>query len=124
MKKEQVNSLNKREDNRCIWPLWVSTQLDAEVHQLDCEVDSGAGYSIMPQYICGSLFKEKKPELPTFLINGYGDSQVKIKDHAQLYSSLEVRHHRKQCSRSKAQEVSSSSAVKTAQQTGYIYFPR
>ena len=51
----------------------------------------------MPLYIYRSLFRDKKPGLPSVLNNGYGDSSVKIKGHAQMYSSLEVRHHRKCC---------------------------
>ena len=38
-----VNSLNKQEDNRHTQPLWVSAQLDTQVHQFDCEVDTAAG---------------------------------------------------------------------------------
>ena len=33
----QVNSLNRH-----IWPLWLTMKPDAEVHQFDCEVDSGS----------------------------------------------------------------------------------
>ena len=38
MQTVQVSSLNKQEDNRHNWPLWLTTQLDAHVHQFDCEV--------------------------------------------------------------------------------------
>ena len=92
----QVNSLNKQEDNRLIQLLWLTTQLDAQVHQIDYEVYSGAECNIMPQYIYRLLFGDEKPEPPTIFINGYGGSPAKIKGHTQLYSSQGVRHHRKQ----------------------------
>ena len=73
----KANSLNKQEDNMHIQPLWLRTQLDAQVHQFDCEVDSGARCNIMPLYIYGLLFRDKKPEPPIVFINGYGDYQGK-----------------------------------------------
>ena len=89
------------------------TQLNAQVNHVHCEVDSGAGWRIMPLCILGSLFREQKPELPTVLFNGYGDSPVKrIKAHAQQYFTLGVRHNRKQYSRSQMQEDTSSLTMK------------
>ena len=73
----QDNSLNKQEDKRHIWPLWMSTQLYAQVHQFDFEVDSGSGCKIIPLYICSSLFRDKKPQPPLVIISGYGDFSVK-----------------------------------------------
>ena len=29
----QVNNFNKQEDNQHMWPLWLTTQLDVQVHQ-------------------------------------------------------------------------------------------
>ena len=68
MQTGQVNSLKKWEDSRHIQPLWVSTQLDAQEHQFDCEVNSGAGCSIMPLYIYWLLFRDKKPNPPKVLV--------------------------------------------------------
>ena len=72
-----VNSLNKQEDNRHVWLLWLTTQLDAWVCYFDCEFDSGAGCNVMPLYIYGSMFGNKKPKPCTVFINGYVDSPVK-----------------------------------------------
>ena len=72
----QVNSLNKQGGNRHIQQLWLTTQLDAWIHQFDCEDDSGAGCKIMPLYIFRSLFSNRKPEHPKAFINGYSDYEV------------------------------------------------
>ena len=77
MQTVQVNSLTKQEDKRHIWPPWLTAQLDAQVHQFDCEVDTGAGCNVMSLYIYRSLFEDKKPEPSTFSINGHGDFPVK-----------------------------------------------
>ena len=71
------STLNKQEGSGHILQLWVSPQLDAQVHQFDCEVDSGAGCNkLLPLYIYRSLFRDKNLEYSTVLINGYGDSPV------------------------------------------------
>ena len=72
-----VKSLNKQEDNMHIQPLLASTQLYTQVHQFDCEVDSGARCNIVPLYICRLMLRDKKPEPNTVLINAKSDSPVK-----------------------------------------------
>ena len=59
-----------------IWPLWLITQIDAQVHQFDCEVFNWEQVQYYALYIYRSLFEDKKPEPPTVFINGYSDSQV------------------------------------------------
>ena len=70
-----VNSLNKQ-DNRHIWLLWMSIQHNDQVHQFDCEVDSGAGCNIIPLYIYRLLFKDWRTGPPRVVISGYGKSPV------------------------------------------------
>ena len=66
----QTNSLNnKQEDNNHIHPILVSMQHSCQIHQFDCEVDSGAGYNIMPLYIYKLLFKQWIPQPPSILIS-------------------------------------------------------
>ena len=43
MQTVQVNSFNEQNDNKHIQPLWLITQLNAQVHRLDSEVDRGSG---------------------------------------------------------------------------------
>ena len=77
MQTVQVHSLNKQENNRHIQPLWLTTQLDAQVHQFDCEVDLEAGCNIMFLNIYRLMFGENKLEPLTLFINGYSDSPIK-----------------------------------------------
>ena len=77
MQTVQVKSLKKTGRQQTYLATVVSTQLNAWVHQFGCEVDLGAGCNIMPLYIYRLLFRDKKPEPSTVLINGYGDSSVK-----------------------------------------------
>ena len=72
----QANSLNKQEDNKHIPPLRMSIQQNGQVHQFNCKVNLGAGCNIMPLYIYMLLFKDQRPEPPTVLISGYGDSLI------------------------------------------------
>ena len=60
------SNLNKQEDNKHIQSLWVSIQLDAQVHQFDSEINSGGGCSIIPMYIYRSLLEKRNQSLPQF----------------------------------------------------------
>ena len=57
--------------------IWGQAKLNAQVHQLVCEIDSGAGCNIMTLYIYRSLFRDMRPEASTVIINVYGDSPAK-----------------------------------------------
>ena len=54
----QVNSLNKQEDNKNVWPMWLMTQHNTQVHKFDSELDTGVGCNITSLYMYRTIFGE------------------------------------------------------------------
>ena len=59
-----------------IKPLWLSAAKGGTVHQVDCEIDSGAGCNVMPLYLHKSMFGDAELMPTTVQIFGYGNSPV------------------------------------------------
>ena len=112
MQAVQFNSPNKQEDDRHILPMWMSTQLNVQLHQFDCEFDSRVGYNVMFLYTYRSLFRDKKLEPPTDLINGYSGSPVKNKELPTAALLTGNQAPQKTVSQVMAQEDTSSLVVK------------
>ena len=54
-----VKSLNNPQHKPHIRPLWISNEESAPVHQIECEVDTGADCNILPLYKAKALFGDK-----------------------------------------------------------------
>ena len=119
----QVNSLNKQEDNRHIWLLWLTTQLDAQIHQFDCEINFRVGCIIMHQHIYRSLFRDRKPEPPTVFINGY--SVFPVQNQGPCTVVLLNLCHAPHISVFQVTDIRGFLILdhKTTQQIGYTHFP-
>lgn len=71
----QVKSITDT-SKKHIRPLWLSAANDGTIHQIECEIDSGAGCNVIPLYLHKSLFGDKEL-LPTSIqIFSYGESPV------------------------------------------------
>ena len=46
----------KNKDNEHIRPLWVAQSEESKIHQIDCEVNIGAGCNILPVHKAKELF--------------------------------------------------------------------
>ena len=58
LKSVPVSRLQAPEPEEHIRPLWVSQHQNSPIHQIDCEVDTGAGCNVLPLYKAKELFKE------------------------------------------------------------------
>ena len=96
----------------------------AQVHQLACEIISAAGCNMMPLYIYRSLFRDKKPESPTVLINVYSDSPVNNQEACTAGLLTGNQALQKEVFHVTATRGYLILGHETAQQIGYIYFPR
>ena len=54
-----VKSINDTSSKHTM-PLWLSTASGGPIHQLECEIDTGAGCKVMPLYLHISLIGDKK----------------------------------------------------------------
>ena len=124
MQTTQINSLNKQEDNRHFQLLWLATQLNAQVSQFDCEVDSGAGCNIISLYIYRSLSGDKKLEPPTVFIDGYDDSPVKKQGSCTVVLLTGCQVSQKEVFRVTDTRGYLILCCETAQQLGYIHFSK
>lgn len=70
-----VKSINDI-SNKHIRPLWLSAANGGIIHQIECEIDSGAGRNVMPLYLHKSLFGDKELLPNSVQIFGYGESPV------------------------------------------------
>ena len=73
----QVKSIHDN-CNKHTKPLWLSAANGGIVHQIECEIDSGAGCNVMPLYLLKSLFGDKELMHTSVQIFGYGESPVAI----------------------------------------------
>jgi len=106
-----------------IKPLWLSTASEGPIHQVECEIDTGAGCNVMPLYMYKSLFGDKEL-MPTSVQNfGYGESAI-----AKLGACIITIHtSNKQPQMATCQVTDTRGHLilgrTTAQQVGYIDFP-
>lgn len=71
-----VKSINDTTSNKHIKPLWLSVANEGIIHQIECEIDSGAGCNVMPLYLHRSLFGDKELMPTSVQVFGYGESPL------------------------------------------------
>ena len=59
LKTVQVSRLGANEQSEYIWPAWIGQSQSSKKHQLDIEIDTGAGCNVMPLYIVQELFGQE-----------------------------------------------------------------
>ena len=59
LKTVQVSRLGANEQSEHILPAWVAQSQSSKVHQMDMEIDMGAGCNVMPLYKINELFGEE-----------------------------------------------------------------
>ena len=55
---------------------WLSAESEGPIHQVECEIDTGAGCNVMPLYMYKSLFGAKELMPTPVQIFGYGESPM------------------------------------------------
>ena len=124
MQMVQVNSLNKQEDNRHIWLLWLTTQTDAQVCQFDCNIDLEQDATSCPCTSTGHCLETSNQNLPQFssmdIVTPQQKSSVMHSCSPYWVSGIiesSIPSHR-------YNRISYILGCERAQQIGYIYFPR
>ena len=59
LKTVQVSRLGANEQNEHIQPAWIAQSQNSKKHQVDVEIDTGAGYNVMPLYKVHELFGQE-----------------------------------------------------------------
>ena len=55
----QVSRLGANEKSEHIQPAWVTQSKNSKMHQIDMEIDTGAGCNVMPLYKVNNLFGQE-----------------------------------------------------------------
>ena len=55
----QVSRLGANEKSEHIRPAWVTQSKNSKMHQIDVEIDTGAGCNVMPLYKVNKLFGQE-----------------------------------------------------------------
>ena len=55
----QVFRLGANEQSEHILPAWIAQSQNSEMHQVDIEIDTGAGCNVMPLYKVHELFGQQ-----------------------------------------------------------------
>ena len=117
IKKGQQSKLNH------IKALWFSTCQNEVMHEIQCEVDSGAGCNVMPLYIYKHIFKNREMDPPGMNIFGYGGNPIKT-----LGSCLIKVHTAKKKRLIQCQITDTKGYLilgrDTAEDIGYVQFPK
>ena len=69
-------------------PIWLKTEPNGKLHELQCEVDSGAGCDVMPWPVYTALYGNKKLDKPTTRITAYGG--VPVQSYGSCVSSAHL----------------------------------
>ena len=117
-----VKSINDT-SSKHIKPLWLSAASEGPIHQVECEIDTGAGCNVMPLYMYKSLFGDKEPMPTPVQIVGYGESPI-----ANLGACTITIHTSNEQPQLATCQVTDTRGYlilgrTTAQQVGYIDFP-
>ena len=75
----QLESTKFKTDTEHIRPLWVAQSRGSQVFQTECEVDTGAGYNILPTHKAQQLFGQEwlgQLDKPKVHIEAYGGQSV------------------------------------------------
>ena len=59
LKTVQVSRLGSNEQGKHIQPAWIAQSQNSKKHQLDVEIDTGAGCNVMPLYKMQELFGQE-----------------------------------------------------------------
>ena len=59
LKTVQVSRLGANEQSEHIQPAWIAQSQNSKKHQLDVEIDTGAGCNVMPLYKVQELFGQE-----------------------------------------------------------------
>ena len=70
-----VKSINDT-SSKHIKPLWLSAASGGPIHQVECEIDTGAGCNITPLYMYKSLFGVNELMPTSVQIYGHGESPI------------------------------------------------
>ena len=85
----QVSRLGTNEKGEQIRPAWIAESQNSEMHQMNVEIDRGAGCNVMPLYKVKELFGQEwlvqRLSFPTIRIKAYGDQEVKVLGSIVLY---------------------------------------
>ena len=106
-----------------IKPLWLSAGSEGPIHQVECEIDTGAGCNVMPLYMYKSLFGDKELMPTPVQILGYGESPIAILGACTITihtSSKQPQMATCQVTDTRGYLILGRTA---AQQVGYIDFP-
>ena len=55
----QVSRLGANEQSEHIQPAWIAQSQNSKMHQIDMEIDTGAGCNVMPLYKINELFSQE-----------------------------------------------------------------
>jgi hypothetical protein len=114
----QVKSL------KAMRPIWISGEDQKEqLHELQCEIDTGAGCDVMPWQIYKDVFGRKPLDKATMTITGYGGNSI-----SNLGSSMMKIHlrNRKMSIRFQIMETAGPPilGLQSARLLGYVDFPK
>ena len=111
----QVSRLGANENSEQIRPAWIVESQNSKMHQMNVEIDTGAGCNVMLLYKVKELFGQEwlvqRLSPPTVRIKAYGDQDVKVLGSIVLYM------HTKE----KAPQPQSPVSQNSLKSTGYIH---
>ena len=94
----QVSRLGANEKSEQIQPAWIAESHNSEMHQMNVEIDTGAGCNMMPLYKVKELFGQEwlvqRLSPPTVRIKAYGDQEVKVLGSIVLYIHTKEKTYR------------------------------
>lgn len=71
------NNLCTPTHKRALRPIWIRTPDKSSIHELMCEIDTGAGCNVMPKYLYSQV-TNKPLDPPKTRITAYGDHQIHV----------------------------------------------
>ena len=122
LKTVKVKSINCPQSNPHIRPAWLSLEPNSPIQKLNCEVDTGAGCSVLPYSILKSTFGDVTLKPATVRIIAYDDNVVKVMGSCIIHAHSGKTVYKLECQVTKTEGyfiLGRNTAVKM----NYVNFP-
>ena len=122
LKTVKVKSINCPQSNPHIRPAWLSLEHNSPIQKLNCEVDTGAGCSVLPYSILKSTFGDVTLKPATVRIIAYDDNALEVMGSCIIHAHSGKTVYKLECQVTKT-EGYFNLGRDTALKMNYVNFP-
>ena len=116
------NNLCTSPHKKALRPLWIRIPDKCKIHELMCEIDTGAGCNVMPKYLASQI-TDKPLKSPKTRITAYGNHQIHVLGSFQTEAIVNSNEGHKILWQVTDTEGPPILGLSSAEVLGYVSFP-